>query len=36
MAQDSKYGDFNIIHPDGYAGSGYPHDTWARMRESTA
>jgi cholest-4-en-3-one 26-monooxygenase len=32
MAQDSKYGDFNIIHPDGYAASGYPHDTWTRMR----
>jgi cholest-4-en-3-one 26-monooxygenase len=32
MAQDSKYSDFNIIHPDGYAESGYPHELWTRMR----
>jgi len=32
MAKDPKYGEFNIIHPDGYAATGYPHATWTRMR----
>ncbi len=28
------YGDINIVHPELYANSGYPHDAWTWMRKN--
>jgi cholest-4-en-3-one 26-monooxygenase len=33
MAQPAaEFGDFNLVHPEHYARSGYPHDIWTWMR----